>query len=111
MSTSAKKVAYTVTAILPDSATLAEYVEWLAEGHVAHVIAAGALSGQIIRLTDPAQPLSVEVRYLFPTQASLEAYLAQHAPRLRAEGLARFPLERGIRFSRAVGTVELVLGS
>lgn len=111
MSTATKNVAYTVTAILPDISTLAEYVRWLADGHVAHVIAAGALSGQIIRLTDPAQPFSVEVRYLFPTQASLEAYLAQHASRLRAEGLARFPADRGIRFGRSVGTVELVLAS
>lgn len=103
-----EKVAYTVKATLPDEATTAEYVHWLAHAHVAHVIAAGAASAQVIRITDPPQPTSVEVRYLFPNRRALESYLAQHAPRLRAEGLARFPAERGIRFSRSVGTLEVV---
>ena len=94
-------IAYTVIARLPDQATASEYVAWLAGGHVAAVVAAGAMSGQIIRSRDP--PLEVETRYLFPDRETFERYLRESAPGLRAEGLKRFPT--GIRFERRVGIV------
>lgn len=38
-------------------------------------------------------------------RACFETYERDHAPRLRAEGLARFPVESGIRYSRSLGEI------
>ena len=97
------QLAYTVVATLPDEGTAEEYVRWLADGHIAAVVAAGALSGQIVRCEEPA--LQVEARYIFPGRAAFERYVRDHAPGLRAEGARRFPAEVGIRFERRVGSV------
>lgn len=96
-------IAYTVTAELPDAETRRAYISWLCQGHVDDVIKGGALSGSIIRIEDPAEPSRVETRYLFAGRDNLEAYLRDHAPALRADGLARFGPESGVRFSRTVG--------
>lgn len=98
-------IAYTVICTLPDIATLSEYVAWLRDDHIAQVIAAGALSGEIVRIEQPPTPLQVETRYVFSDRQTFEAYLQHEAPGLRAQGLARFPPERGIRFERRVGTI------
>jgi hypothetical protein len=50
-------------------------------------------------------PVRVQSRYVFPDRAHLDDYLAHHAPRLRAEGLARFPPERGISMTREIGAI------
>ena len=57
------------------------------------------------RMTDPAHPIRVEARYIFPYRQVFETYLAQHAPGLRNEGLKRFPASLGIHFERTVGHV------
>jgi len=100
------KTAYTVTATLPDEQTAEEYIQWLNGGHIQAVLAGGAESAMVVRTDEPATPLFVETRYLFPTRDALTRYLQHAAPALRAEGLARFPAERGVRFSREVGTVR-----
>jgi hypothetical protein len=97
-------IAYSVIATLPDAATLAEYLAWL-KGHVDQVIAGGASRAEIVRIEQPGEPLQVEARYLFADRQRFEMYLQTAAPGLRAEGLARFPPERGVRFERRVGTV------
>ncbi len=96
---------YTVTTTLPDEATRARFIRWLLEDHIAKICAKGALSGTVIRLSDPALPLRTETRYLFPNPEALKTYLSRHAPALRAEGLALFPPESGVRFDRVVGEV------
>lgn len=96
-------IAYTVTAELPSPAIRQAYTAWLAEGHVNAVIDAGALSGSIMRIDDPAEPLAVETRYLFASMEDLNIYLRTHAPALRADGLARFGPETGVRFRRTIG--------
>lgn len=107
------QIAYTVIATLPDGPTAEAYIAWLAGGHISDVIAGGALSGQIMRL-DPApgagegklpQEVRVEVHYRFPDRATFDRYERDHAPALRAEGLARFGPERGVRFERRLGEV------
>lgn len=103
------QIAYTVTATLLDAAAAEEYIAWLTGGHVADVIAGGAASGQIARL-DPAgaeagSAARIEVRYLFPDRAAFDRYEQEHAPKLRAEGLARFGPDRGVGFERRVGAV------
>ena len=96
---------YAVTATLPDEATAREYAAWLA-GHVVEVIEAGAGSARIIRLDGGSgSPPRVETQYVFPGRDVFERYLATHAPRLRAEGLARFPPERGISMERRQGEI------
>lgn len=103
-------VAYTVTAELPDPDTLREYVSWLTGGHLDQIVAGGASRAEVIGPLRGASggyegPLRVESRYIFPTLEAFRAYEAVHAPRLRAEGLARFGPERGVRMARSLGEV------
>jgi hypothetical protein len=84
------RIAYTVTAVLPDPPTLEEYLIWLAGGHVQAVIEGGADSAEIIRVTDPPAPYRVQTRYIFATSESFQDYLTRVAPALRADGVARF---------------------
>lgn len=94
---------YTVTATLPDRPTAERYVDWLRDGHIDAVVAAGAHSAMIVRVTDPPDPIRVETRYVFPTREAFDDYLAYHAPALRADGAKRFGPETGVRFVRTVG--------
>ena len=98
-------IAYTVIASLPDAAVASEYIEWLKGGHIQRVVAGGALDARIVRVEQPAMPIQVESRYTFPGRAEFEAYLRDTAPSLRAEGLERFPVSRGVSFDRRVGSV------
>jgi hypothetical protein len=81
-----------------DAAIADEYRAWL-DAHVAEIRALPGFTGaQLFEVRDPpaaAGRLSLCVQYRLRDQADLDRYLAQHAPRLRAEGLARF----GGRFS------------
>lgn len=111
MAAASLRFAYTVCATLPDAAVRDEFVAWLTTGgHIADVIAAGALDGQVVLMDDGSSSSSsssfrVEARYHFASRAAFDAYIAEHAPRLRADGLARFPPERGVSFARSTGTV------
>lgn len=103
-------IAYTVRATLPDEPTAREYIAWLKGGHVDAVLRAGARSATIVRLDGPAGPgggVCVEVRYLFPSREAFDRYEREHAPALRAEGLARFGPGSGrtVSFERSVGQV------
>jgi hypothetical protein len=97
-------IAYTVTATFPDDSTAEEYIGWLKAGHLEAVITAGASSGMIVRVQDPAEPVRVETRYLFPDRRAFDDYLHRAAPALRAAGLERFG-GRGIGFERRTGVV------
>jgi len=55
---------------------------------IADVVRAGAESGRVIRRDEP--PHTFIAQYEFASRAALDAYLAHHAPRLRAEGVRRF---------------------
>jgi hypothetical protein len=99
-------IAYTVVATLPDEATASEYVAWLRRGHVDAVLRGGAGNAVIVRLQEPAQPIRVETRYVFPDRATFDRYLARTAPELRTEGLTRFGPDRGVAYQRTVGEVQ-----
>lgn len=99
------QIAYTVIATVPDPATAREYVNWLQAEHIGRVLAAGALSATIVRIEHPSHPIQIEARYIFASRAAFEQYLLQAAPRLRAEGQARFPPHRGVTWDRRLGTV------
>jgi len=51
-------------------------------------VRAGALSGRLIQLDEA--PLSYLVHYEFASRESMETYLRDEAPRLRAKGSRRF---------------------
>lgn len=98
-------IAYSVTATLPDQDLAREYIAWLEDGHVDEVIKHGAHSAMIVRITEPKVPIQVETRYIFANRQVFDRYIDQAAPALRAEGLRRFPPDRGIRFERRLGEV------
>ena len=106
-------IAYTVTAEFDDPAVAQEWIAWLRDGHLAEVIAGGALDATIVQLDrnagggESGGPIRCEVRYHFASRESFRRYEQEHAPRLRAEGLQRFPPHRGIRMTRSVGSVAV----
>lgn len=97
------EIAYTVECTFTDPALADAWLEWLRDGHLADVCAAGAVSAVAQRLD--GEPHRCEARYRFPSRQAFEAYERDHAPRLRAEGLERFPLELGLAYRRSVGEI------
>lgn len=96
-------IAYTVSATFTDCKVAHEWVAWLTGGHIADVLKGGAVSAEIIRID--GDECRYEIRYQFPSRESFRAYETNHAPRLRAEGLAKFPTSRGISYARSTGVV------
>lgn len=76
-----------------DAAIRDDYLAWL-DAHIAEMVALPGFSdAQMFEVTDPAAApgrASLCVQYRLAGQVDLERYLAQHAPRLRAEGMALF---------------------
>lgn len=97
------KIAYTVKCTIADEEKAAVWLAWLRDRHMREVIAGGALAAELVRMDDPA--CSYEVRYIFPDRKAYDAYIRDHAPRLRAEGFKRFPPEDGFSYSRTVGEI------
>lgn len=98
-------IAYSVITTLPDEATASEYIAWLEDGHVDEVVRGGAHSAMIVRIEEPPGSIQVETRYVFANRDAFDRYVSTVAPRLRADGLARFGPERGIFMQRRVGRV------
>lgn len=99
---------YTVKATFRDQDLVDEWLLWLVDGHCQEVCEGGAEGAEIVAMEGEA--LSFEVRYDFPDRATFERYEAEHAPRLRAEGLERFPTSRGISYARTSGEVLAQVG-
>lgn len=79
---------YEVHATCADAATADEWLRWMCDRHIADVVAAGAISGRVLRID--GSPHAFVAQYEFASRAALDAYLANHAPRLRAQGLEKF---------------------
>jgi hypothetical protein len=93
---------YVVQAEFDDARVADEYLNWLTrEGHVAHVVASGARVARVIQLG----PTLLQVQYEFVDQTAYAAYEAGPAVGLRAEGRRRFSPERGVRFTRSIGSI------
>lgn len=99
--------AYIVRSEFRDAAIAAEWLAWMRDEHLAHVCEAGATHAELVKMdaTDSAFPHAYEARYRFASRAAFAEYERDHAPRLRAEGLRLFPVERGIRYARTTGEV------
>jgi hypothetical protein len=97
------EVAYTVRVSFTDRCLADAWLRWLRGGHVAEVLASGATSAEVIALDGP--DVVGDVRDRFPSREAFERYEREHAPRLRAEGLRLFPVEKGVGYCRSVGAV------
>jgi isopentenyldiphosphate isomerase len=97
---------YRVAATFTDRVVADEWLAWLDGGHIAEcLMAGGALDAEIIALD--GESLTYEVRYRYLSRHAFAVYERDHAPRLRAEGLRLFPVERGITYRRSTGiTIE-----
>jgi hypothetical protein len=95
--------AYTVSCTFDDPAVADEWITWLRNEHLAAVLAAGAWDAEVVRMD--GKPLRCEVRYHFESREAFARYERDHAPALRAEGLKRFPAERGLQYQRTTGVV------
>lgn len=70
---------------------------WLRDRHIKDVLASGAQSAKLVSCDDA---IAIEVRYTFESRDAFAAYERDHAPRLRADGLA-FLAGRTARFTRS----------
>ena len=76
-----------------DADIAAEYRVWL-NAHIDEILALPGFGGASLSTRlDPAPPpgrVSLVVAYRLDDEAALARYLAEHAPRLREQGIARF---------------------
>lgn len=75
-----------------DSAIRDDYLRWLGT-HVDEILALpGFIGADICEVTEPAADgvHRISTRYRLVDAAALDSYLREHAPRLRADGMARF---------------------
>jgi hypothetical protein len=81
------------------------YREWL-DAHVREIVALpGFLGAEVFERSEPAHEdgeFALCMQYRLRDELALAEYLAQHAPRLRADGIARFG--DGFRAERRVLT-------
>lgn len=94
---------YTVACTFTDPAVAEAWLAWMRSGHLRDVCDAGASSAEIVACHEHRPRF--EARYAFPSRAAFQAYERDHAPRLRAEGLERFPLALGVTYERSTGEV------
>ena len=75
-----------------DREIAAAFHDWL-QSHVAEILALpGFTDADILQVCEPLDPGTVGwvVAYRLRDRAALDSYLVEHAPRMRADGLARF---------------------
>lgn len=76
-----------------DASIASGYLDWL-DGHVREILALPGFLGATLYAIDEPPPaegrLGLCVQYRLRDRAALEDYLRDHAPRLRADGIARF---------------------
>lgn len=90
--------------IVVEPAIEAEYRAWL-EAHIREILAIPGFTGAELLAEDDGGGKPVwTTRYHLEGRDALERYLREHAPRLRADGIARF----GDRFQATRRVSELV---
>lgn len=96
-------IAYSVTCTFQNESLAREWLEWIESEHLGGVIAAGAIDAEVVILD--GNPMRCETRYHFASREEFNIYEREHAPRLRNEGLKKFPLTRGMSYVRSMGEV------
>lgn len=101
-------VLYSVTAHLPDDAVAEEFLQWLRGGHVADMVAAGALWACVVQQQMDGPGGAITSMYGFKDEGAFQTYLSDEAPRMRGEGLALFgpATGKGVTFTRSLGVTE-----
>jgi len=95
---------YTVQISFTNSQLADEWLTWMKGKHLQDVVSAGAKKAELIELsTSPNRTFLA--RYAFPSEADFKIYETKYAPALRAEGLAKFPIEKGVTYQRSAGTI------
>lgn len=94
---------YRVRCTFTDPEVAGRWLRWLHDEHLQDVLDAGASTAEVVRID--AEQVVLEVVYRFADRAAFARYEAEHAQRLRAEGLARFPLSLGLTYARTTGEV------
>ncbi len=100
------EIHYTVGCSFTDPAVAERWLAWLRDEHLADVCAGGATAAQVVAMD--GDDIAYEVRYRFPSRQAFQAYERDHAPRLRTEGLERFPLSLGLTYRRTVGEATII---
>lgn len=96
-------IVYEVRAVV-DAGIADAYRAWL-EPHIREILAIPGFTGAELLAEDADDGQRVwTVRYHLDARDALERYLREHAPRLRADGIARF----GERFRATRRVLELV---
>lgn len=104
-------IEYSVQISVPDTQTATAMLTWLDTEHLSAVCAAGAIDARVVRLDSAdradqdAEAVTFVARYRFASRSAFAHYEREHAPRLRAESLVRFPPERGVRYQRSVADI------
>ena len=94
-------VSYTVRCCFADSNVADRWLQWLVEEHIQDVLDAGATAAELFEMDSEAR--TFEIRYQFNSRDEFNFYEQHHAPRLREEGLRKFPLNLGLQYSRTIG--------
>eukprot|EP01138_Halocafeteria_seosinensis_P014393 gb/GECG01014694.1/.p1 GENE.gb/GECG01014694.1/~~gb/GECG01014694.1/.p1 ORF type:complete len:245 (+),score=26.97 gb/GECG01014694.1/:1-735(+) len=108
------EVRYTVSAIHRPSASSSSrdsadvFIDWLRNGHAQDVIASGASWAEVVELQqeqEEEESVVVQARYGFPSMERFDEYVTHYAPKLKAEGLAKFGPDSGrkVEFNRFSG--------
>ena len=90
-------LSYEVTIQLDDASLAGALETYMRDKHVGEVFATGCFTGAHFEQSAPGVYRS---RYSVASQEDLDRYLAEHAPRLRADFVAHFPA--GMTLSRAI---------
>ena len=79
-----------------------------APGHVEEVCrVGGALNAHVVEVDSDDGELKVLVHYIFPSRAQFDTYAAEHAPRLREEGVRLFgETGKALKFERTLGEMD-----
>ena len=94
---------YRVRCTFTDPAVADRWVAWLMDTHLDEVVDAGAESAEVLCLD--GETTTYEAVYRFADRAAFVRYEAEHASRLREDGLQRFPLSLGLSYQRSTGVV------
>jgi hypothetical protein len=95
------KFFYTVSCRIEDPLLETRWLGWLEREHIADVIAAGALSAEVVRRDGEGRVY--DIHYRFKDSAAYDDYIENHAPRLREEGMKLFP--HGLAYARTSGEI------
>ncbi len=90
----AASVAYEITALV-QPALAAAFERYMRTRHIPDLLATGCFRAASLAV---ARPGRYRVRYEAPDRDALDRYFEEHAPRLRADFVAHFPV--GVELSR-----------